>query len=142
MLEYNHRYDRPVGALVQRFTGAVLAVASALAAWTIVREIMQVGWGSQSSGTQIFEVLALAMLPWCAITAHRLIKGTLATEPLMPPIALIAFGLVIGVASCLGALLISTRTATIRDFDVIEGFVIAAATIGLGVRNRRRRFRP
>ena len=141
MLEYNRRYDQPVGALAQRFTGAVLAVAAVLVAWTIVREIVRVGWDNQRFGVWVFEILVLAMLPWCAVTAHRMIRGTLASEPLMPPVALIAFGLVIGVASCLGALLIATRNATIRDFDVVEGFAISAAAIGLGVRNWRRRSR-
>lgn len=142
MLESNRRYDRPIGGLAQRLTGVVLGAAATLVAWVIVREVVQAGWSNQPFGVRIFEILVLAALPWCAITARRLILGTLASEPLMPPIALIASGSVIGVASCIGALLIVTGHATLGDLDAVEGFAIATAAIGLGVRNQRRRSRP
>jgi hypothetical protein len=141
MREPNTRYDQPIGDLAQRLAGVALGAVAILVAWTIVHEIVQAGWSNQRSGVRIFEILVLAALPWCAITAHRLILGTLASEPLMPPIALIASGAVIGVASCVGALLILTGHATLGDFDVVEGFAIASAAIGFGVRNQRRRSR-
>ncbi len=142
MLEPNRRYYQPIGDLAQRLTGVVLGVVTILVAWVVVREIVHAGWSNQRSGVRIFEILILAALPWCAITACRLILSTLASEPLMPPIAMIATGSVIGAASCVGALLIVTGHATLGDFDVLEGFAIATAAIALGVRNHRRRSRP
>lgn len=140
MSDLTTHYQRPVGPWAQRIAGAVLAAAIVAVAWALWPNVVVAWRDGISPGEALATLIGVAAMLWFVLLAIRVMRARPAGGDVLPPVALMGFGIVIGVAMCAAVAIPFVEHVTVLNpLEILEGFVLAAAAISIGVRRRRRR---
>lgn len=118
----------------------MLAVAIVAVAWALWPSAVMDWRDGISMGEALATLIGVAAMLWFLLLAIRLVRARPASGDVLPPVALMGFGIVIAVAMCAAVAIPFVEHVTVLNpLEILEGFVLAAAAISIGVRRRRRR---
>lgn len=138
MSDLTTHYQRPVGPWAQRIAGVVLAVAIVAVAWALWPIVVMAWRDGISPGEALATLIGVAAMLWFGLLAIRLMRASPASGDVLPPVALIGFGIVIAVAICAAVGVSFVEHVTVLNpLESLEGFVVAMVAISIGIRRRR-----
>lgn len=134
------RYERPLGPWAQRIAGGVLAIAIVSVVWALEPSVVATWKHGMAAGEAVAGLIGVAAVVSFLLLAIRLMRAKPAGADVLTPVALIGFGITYALALCaVGGIFWTEHVAVGAGWELLDGFILAAVAIAIGIQRRRRR---